>query len=281
MISQIKSSKYLRSTIWQVETFYITSLLNRGMKRLFAGALIVFAGALLLTGCEKKTETFETASIQDYFPLQVGRTYIYRVDSTVAATFGASLLTHSYQAKDSIEGTFNDNQGRLSYRIFRYIRDVAGTQPWVYSTTFVATSTGKTLEYVDNNLRFVKLQLPIKEGTSWYGNAFIDTHNQNFAYLDKSNGWDYNYQNVDQPYSVVNKTYDSTITVAQIDDTSPSGPFNPALDVQVRTLGVEVYAKNIGLIYKELLYWNWQKNPPPAHFLSESYGIKLSLISYK
>jgi hypothetical protein len=50
------------------------------------------------------------------------------------------------------------------------------------------------------------------------------------------------------------------------------------LAAQIRTLGVEVYAKGIGLIYKDFLYWNWQRNPPPAKFEEASYGIKLTLL---
>lgn len=221
----------------------------------------------------------KTASLNDYFPLEIGKSYLYRLDSTVTASFGSSLVVKSYQAKDTIESSFTDNQGRLSYRIFRFTRDTSGVQPWTFAATFVATPTYQWIEYVDNNLRFLKLHSPVTDGYSWLAHSFIDTRSSGstVGYLDN---WEYEYQNTGLGYSVSNTSYDSTITVLQHDETNPEGPFNPALEVQIRTYGVEVYAKGIGLIYKEFLYWNWQRNPPPAKYEDGSYGVKLSLISH-
>jgi len=247
------------------------------MKRIFLG-LIVLSSLLVWTGCAKETETLDTASLNDFYPLQVGKTYIYRLDSTVLATFGSALAVKSYQAKDSIESTFTDNQGRLSYRIFRLIRDTAGLKPWQFSATFFVTATPQQVEFVDNNLRFIKLHAPFTEGYSWKGNSYIDTKSLNttVSYLDE---WQYEYRDVSQPYTVFNSRYDTTVTVNQQDETTPSGPFNPQ-NYQQRNLGIEVYAKGIGLIYKEFLHWTWQTTPPPAKYEDGSYGVKLRLISH-
>jgi hypothetical protein len=247
------------------------------MKKTFSLFIVLFV--VLIIGCGKESETLNVTPLSQYYPLQVGKTYLYRLDSTLPASFGSSLVIKSYQAKDSIESTFNDNSGRLSYRIYRFVRDTAGLRPWQFAATYVATPTNKTVEYVDNNLRFIKLTAPVTESFSWKGNSFIDTKSLNtpVSYLDE---WEYQYQDVSQPFTVFNKSYDSTVTVLQQDETTPNGPFNPALEVQIRTLGLEVYAKNVGLVYKEFLYWNWQKNPGPPKFIDGSYGVKLRLISH-
>jgi hypothetical protein len=39
-----------------------------------------------------------------------------------------------------------------------------------------------------------------------------------------------------------------------------------------------VYAKGIGLIYKEFLHYEWQA---PKYLEDRTYGIKLNLIDYK
>lgn len=248
------------------------------MKKVFS---IVFLVMLLFAffSCKKESETFQTASLNDYFPLITGKTYLYRLDSTVPVSFGNALAVKSYQAKDSIESTFTDNEGRLSYRIFRYTRDTAGLQPWTFAATFYATATDNQVEYVDNNLRFIKLHAPVTEGYTWMAHSFIDTKsfNTTVGYLDD---WEYEYRNVDASYDVLNTTYDSTVTVFQHDETTPEGPFDPNLDVQIRTYGLEVYAKGIGLIYKEFLYWNWQRNPSPPKYQDASYGVKLQLLSH-
>lgn len=248
------------------------------MKKLFSAVPVIML-LFTLFSCKKETETLQTASMADYFPLVVGKTYLYRLDSTVPASFGAALIVKSYQAKDSIESKFTDNEGRLSYRIFRFTRDTAGLQPWSFAATFFATPTDKWVEYVDNNLRFLKLHAPVVEGYSWLAHSFIDTRsiNSTVGYLDN---WEYEYGGVDSGYSVLNTTYDSTVTVFQHNETTPEGPFDPGLEVQIRTYGLEVYAKGVGLIYKEFLYWNWQRNPPPPKYQDASYGVKLQLISH-
>jgi hypothetical protein len=249
------------------------------MKKGFAVSFVVLSVVSLMMSCSKQSDTFTSSTVPEYFPLSVGKYFIYRLDSTLPANFGTSLAVRSYQAKDSVIATFVDNLGRPSYTIFRYLRDTAALKPWTYSSTMYATATDGALEYVDNNLRFLKLRAPISNGFSWYGHSFIDTHNQANAFLDKANGWNYTYQNVGEPYTVFNTTYDTTAVVAQIDDTTPAGPFDPTLPIQVRTFGMEVYAKNVGLIYKDLLFWNWQSSPS-GHFQDESFGIRLRLISH-
>ena len=248
------------------------------MKKLVASSVVAFISIAVLYSCSKQSESLNSASLTDYFPLQTGKSFLYRLDSTIPASFGRSLIVKSYQAKDSIESTFTDNQGRLSYRIFRLIRDTAGIQPWRFGATFMATPTHQAIEYVDNNLRFLKLHAPVTEGYLWKAHSFIDTKsiNTTVAYLDE---WEYEYQDVNQSYQLFNKNYDSTVTVFQQDETTPPGPFDPN-NYQQRNLGKEIYAKGVGLIYKEFLHWTWQTTPPPAKYEDGSYGIKLRLISH-
>src|SRR5438045_8243892 len=80
--------------------------------------------------CSKKNEEFQSAPLSDYYPLQVGKYITYRVDSTIFTNFGRATQLHSYQVKHSIEAQLTDNLGRPAYRVFRYVRDTAGTQPW-------------------------------------------------------------------------------------------------------------------------------------------------------
>lgn len=257
------------------ESAYFTPIIY--IMRVFT---VAFWLALLgLWGCSKQTETFSTATIADYYPIEVGDNYVYRLDSTVRAPFGTSLVVKSYHAKDSVESTFIDNGGRLSYRIFRMITDTLEAQPWQPAATLIATPTANGLETVDNNLRYINLKLPIREWYTWKGNSFIDTRSlsSTVTYLD---GWDYQYQDVDQPFTGLSQTYDSTITVFQHNETSPDGPFDPSAEIQVHISGKEVYAKGVGLVLKEFLYWNWQKNPGPPHFEDGSYGVRLQLLRH-
>ncbi|MDB5193605.1 MAG: hypothetical protein JWQ96_3168 [Segetibacter sp.] len=251
------------------------------MKVTIKNTLLIAICFILVASCTKKSETFSSATLNDFMPLSTGRSFTYRLDSIVTTRFGKALVVNSYQAKDSIESSFTDNLGRLSYRIFRYIRDTSGMQPWRFAATIYATPTAKNVEYIDNNLRFLKIQLPITEGYSWKAHSFIDTKSSNspVKFLDE---WEYQYQNLNSPYTVFNKTYDSTLTVFQHDETTPPGPFSP-VQYQQHNHGVEVYAKGVGLIYKDFLHWTWQttNDATLGYYENESYGIRLRLISYK
>jgi hypothetical protein len=240
--------------------------------------LLVLMGVVVIA-CSKK-EVVSYPALSDYYPLKVGKTFTYKLDSTVRANFGASLSVHSYLAKDSVESQFNDAQGRPSYRIFRYLRDVAQTQPWKYLATYVTTfdNDKKWVEYVDNNLRYIVLHEPITEGYSWAGNTYIDTKSGNspVKYLDE---WHYTYQDVGSPYTVTKGKFDTTISVLQANEFPPD-PTNFSF-YQQTNYSIEVYAKGVGLIYKEFLHKTWDINPPPAHWTDESYGVKLNLVDYK
>ncbi len=243
------------------------------MRKLFAAFLLM----ALMASCNKQSETFSTAALSEYFPLKTGTSLLYRLDSTVPAPFGTALIIKSYQAKDSIESTFTDNEGRLSYRIFRFIRDTAGIKPWAFAATYVATPVGNRIEYVDNNLRFIKLQQPLRDDYNFKAHSYIDTRslNSTINYLDD---WDYRYQNTGMPFTIKGKTFDSTITVFQHDETTPDIPFTTSIPYQQRNYGIEVYAKGVGLIYKEFLHWTWQSTPPPSKYEDGSFGVKLTYI---
>ncbi len=250
------------------------------MKSFSSATIVLFAASVFLGSCKKQTETFSFSSPNDYYPLQAGKVFIYRLDSTITPAFGASLAVVSYLAKDSIESVFPDNLGRNSYRVYRYITDTLQTKGWQYISTYFITPAEQSVEVVDdNNLRFIKLKTPVTEGFTWKGNKYIETlsANSTVSYLDD---WDYTYQNTNMPFTVIKGTLDSTLTVLQRDDTQPPGPFDPN-SYQQRNYSVEVYAKGIGLVYKEFLHWTWQTTPPPAAYEDGSYGIKLTLVDYR
>nr|MCU0322247.1 hypothetical protein [Chitinophagaceae bacterium] len=69
---------------------------------------------LLFNSCSDK-EYLTMVTAEELNPLQVGKVYIYKLDSTVLANFNQSLVVHSYIAKDSVESTFIDAEGKKSF----------------------------------------------------------------------------------------------------------------------------------------------------------------------
>src|SRR5258705_791206 len=128
-----------------------------------------------LFSCNKKEE-YVTDKLSDYIVLTPGKYITYRLDSMVFTNFGRNTEIHKYQVKHVIDALITDNIGRPSYRVYVYIRDSAGLQPWqpAGNTYFITPLTDK-MELIENNLRFIKMHLPIKDAFTWRGNTYLPT----------------------------------------------------------------------------------------------------------
>jgi hypothetical protein len=251
------------------------------MKKGLLGLVLLI---LFFSGC-KKSEELTMVSFRELYPIQVGKVFYYRLDSTVVSSSLQQLLKVSYNAKDSVDAEFLDNQGRKSFRIFRYLRDtltpISNNSNWKFTATYYATFDENRLEYVDNNLRFVSLTNPVSEGSQWNGAQYIniDTFVQNVFDYRFYKYYRHEYRDLGQPFQVKKGTIQNTYTVFHVDDTSPEGPFNPN-EYQEKNYSIEVYAKGIGLIYKDMLRYVYNVTGTRG-FSPENFGIRLSLIDYK
>jgi hypothetical protein len=250
-------------------------------KKLLTGITLL----VLLASCSEKKIDLDSPPLADYFPLQVGKYITYRCDSTVLTQFGADTTKRYYRVRDKVDAEITDALGRKAYRILRTITDSAGKAPYQNNNTFMAVPDGVDwVENVENNLRFMKLRFPIREGFEWPGNSFIDASsvNSKVRYLE---GWNYVYQNVGMPFTVLGKTYDNTITIVQRDEEFPEGPFSPTQPYKQWDYSVEVYAKGIGLIYKNFDHRVWQgPTPPPdvkpGYWEDGSHRIILQILDH-
>ncbi len=242
-------------------------------------AILLFA----LIACERKIEQFETPQIAEYFPTTIGKHIIYRVDSTVFTNFGRTEETHKYQVKHEVDAEIRDNQNRISYRIIRSRRDTAGTQPWIIDGTYFVTSLSDQVEVIENNLRFIKLHLPIKLQTKWKGNRYLSSNpffpNYSFNNDDNMNDWDYNYFQFHDSLLIGNQQIKDIITVNQIDE-AVNVPIVNAGAYASKSFSIEKYAKNIGLVYKDFILWEYQPNPGGTLGYKIGFGMKMWMINH-
>ncbi|HLK31170.1 MAG TPA: hypothetical protein VKT28_21500 [Puia sp.] len=250
------------------------------MKKFNLFISFTIATALCIVGCKKTSTPYRTDNLTDYMLLQSGRSITYRLDSTTFTFYGQNTTITSYIVKDVIDTIVADNLGRPSWRVFRYITDTAYSQPWANLETYLITPTLQTIEVDENNLRYIKLAMPLDNGFSWQGNSYINTTPQSpddidYSYLD---GWNYTYDSIGSPYTVLAGTIDSTLIVRQQDEAL--GDPTDLAHYSERNYSIEVYAKGIGLIYKDFLHETYQ--PPgtsPAGFKT-GYGIRLNMIGH-
>lgn len=239
---------------------------------------------LLFASCEKADVNFANESINDYYPLQIGKYITYDLDSTVVINFGQGSVffaINHYQAKDVVDAPITDNLGRPGFRIIRYLR-TDSSKPWSPNNVFMVIPTRNSIEYVENNLRFLSLMMPIKQDFSWKGHSYLP-YNPYFSYsfgnADFMSNWDYVYDSIDVPLTINSITIDSTLRVAEMDE-STGDPTSQPDGYADKTYAVEKYGKGIGLIYKEFIHWEYQ---PLTSAISPGYsgfGIKMSIIDH-
>lgn len=249
------------------------------MKPLLSIVLLLLA----TTGCKHDIETYASETLPDYLPLTVGKSITYQLDSTVFTEFGRNEELHRYQEKQEVAAQLTDNLGHLSYRINRYLRDSAGTGSWQAAGNYMVTPLEKTVEVVENNLRTVRLALPVKQDVAWRGNqylpfapysAFYDFRSDtNFDPVD----WDFYYESVDQTLLLNGQTITDVITVKQIDEETAS---YDDIFLTGKTYSEDKYAKGIGLVYQELVMWEREPNVGGSSPFKIGFGVKRVMLEH-
>jgi hypothetical protein len=246
--------------------------------------LFLIFSCVLLFSCKKETEEFSTEAISDYAPLAVGKYIIYRTDSTVFTNFGRTTEIHSYQEKDIIDAQVSDGLGRPSYRVFRFLRDTAATQQWVPGGTYFITPLNNTLEIIDDNLRFVKLVLPIKKDNTWKGNRFLpdEAYSTLFSFNNDFDmaSWDYTLSSTGETLVLNGKTINDVITVDGINEVINVPVTTPSAYGSINYLQ-DKYAKGIGIVYQNLTMWEYQPNTSgPGGGYKIGFGVTRSMIDH-
>lgn len=188
----------------------------------------LFVLIILFSQCQSQENPTPDNIGGAYFPLELGSFVEYQVrEEKYTVTNPVVIL--QYQVREVVADTFNDINKQKSFRIERYKRNT-NTQNWTLDSVWVAKKTGSQAIRVESNLSFIKLAFPLNENTTWNGNALNALGNDD--YIAKEVGWEKKVNNI---------TYPNTATVIQADDSS-------LVSVDRRR---EIYAENIGLIFKE------------------------------
>lgn len=244
--------------------------------------LLAFISTALFSCSEK--ENFTSAPLSDYLPLNAKKFITYRLDSMVFTNFGRSSEIHKYQVKHLIDTMITDNLGRPGYRVYRFLSDSTGTQPWQPAGSYFITPLADQLEVVEDNLRFIKMHLPLRNGFSWKGNKYLpaDPYGPlfNFSNDDSMEDWDYYYDGDAGSFSFGGFNYADVFSVEQIDE-SFNVPITTPTAYAAKSRSVEKYSKNIGLIYREYELWEYQPNPGGAGGpYKTGFGITMWMVDH-
>lgn len=258
-------------------------LLKMQTVHLWTKLLLLITLIVSLASC-RPSPPQEGLSIDEFIPLTTGKTITYRVDSLVFTQFGRQVQTRSYLMRYAIDSSFLDNQGRKSYRMIRTICDTLQSQPWRPDGSFYITVTPSQMEWVENNLRQIKLQRPLRPGAQWNGNRFLASNPLNppydFSNDDNIQNWIYTISTEPSSFQYRNKRYENVISVTQIDE-AVNVPITVPTAYAFRNYAVDRFAKNIGLVYREWESWEYQPNTGGSGGPYRiGFGIRQWMIEY-
>ena len=195
---------------------------------------------ILIVSCKNSTEPIQDVGL-DYFPLIVGAYQIYTVDETQINQSVEQKFIYELKVK-VVDSAINQENG-YTYTIQRQKRDNA-TSPWSSLDSWTARFASRQAIIKEGNTAVVKLMFPATNGLEWDGNAFNTLGGEQSCGENKNYPCDiYRLENFGKEFVLTNgMTFAETLTVIQND--------NPDLIVK-QDVRKEVFAKNIGLIYKE------------------------------
>lgn len=193
---------------------------------------------VLLASCDKD-EQVNIDFGREFYPVNSGNWISYEVDSIKYSDIDYPNIiidTVHFFIKEEIDSAYTDNENRQTYRIVRWKKDNEADD-WEVSRVWSLTPLNERIEKVEDDLRFIKLVFPVKENETWLGNIFIQAVDE-YEYLKT---WEYQYKQLNQSLMLNGQSFDSTVTVKQLDQENLIEKFYSA----------EVYARNVGMIYKE------------------------------
>jgi len=226
-------------------------------KRILSVLSLVAICFITLHSCKKKDNT-PTDPTRNYFPIVLGKYVTYNVDSIYYYQNTCSQYEVKSQMKYVITDTFTDRNNftnQLTYIMDVYRRPYDGGF-WTPVRVILVNPTTNSINYTQDNVKYVKLMFPIVQNFSWKGNVNAPVNDSDFAYLKN---WNYLYQNVHMSYNTEYLNFDNTVTVME-DNESVNYPAVDSGVAAYRTFAKEVYAYNVGMIYKEWTHWTYLAN---------------------
>lgn len=190
--------------------------------------LYIILFIILITSC-KKQESVKITTDFTYCPLVVGNWVSYDVVDINIDKPSDVNDTITYQIKELVESSYSDNNEQV-YRIERYIK-LNDSTSWVIKDVWFANYTSNSFQKVEENIRYVKIAFPVTLNKTWNGNAY-----------NINDSKDYEITSLDLPETINSLPFDSVLHVTQLN----------VSNLIEKKLEIEKYAKNIGLVYKEL-----------------------------
>lgn len=195
---------------------------------------LIFCTAITVASCDSSDENGPLDTSKDYQPLRIGQFQVYDV-LEVIYTLGVPE-TLRYEVKTVISDSFPNATGEYTYVMQRSKKN-EDQQNFSPLDTWSIRANDREVVVQEQNISFVKLQLPAEKNVEWDGNLY-NTLGEDF----------YLVEDAKTPYELNGTTFDDCVIINQNDNED----YVVSLDQRK-----EIYAKHTGLIYKESTLLNY------------------------
>ncbi|MBK6948714.1 MAG: hypothetical protein IPH16_12260 [Haliscomenobacter sp.] len=213
------------------------------MKKSLYWALL---GCATISCSMQETDNYSIDFAHSYYPLRLGEIRLFALDSLIfdPAASGTRIDSSRTYVMEIVRDTLRDLSGNPYYRIERYERKDS-VAPWKISRVATERLDGQRLVRTEDNLPLVKIVFPPSLGLTWNALVFVGENRKVEVAgesLEMFKGWSPRIEAYDAPFSYAGKAYATTLGVMVADFDSK---------IELRHIK-ERYAKEIGLVYREL-----------------------------
>lgn len=240
------------------------------IKKVLPILLLVAICSVAFFSC-KKVHPPQLDLTRNYFPLTFGRSIVYNVDSIYYFGGTGTRYEVKSQLKYTVSDTFTDHK-KLSYIMDVYARPYDGGD-WKAVSVIILTPTATQLLYTQDRVQYVKMMFPVAEDMTWKGNQFAQVQDTTLAYLKD---WNYTYQNYHKSYFNGLVNFDNTVTLLLDNENVNYQNVDSAVQGH-RTYAKEVYAYNVGMIYKEWTHYTWVGD---SSQVKNGYSVTMQAIDH-
>ena len=218
-----------------------------------------FLSFFLFLGFLSSCEPDEGLSLQRgaaYFNFQTGAFQVYDV-SEIRYSLSEEPVEVNYQMRAEVVDSFPSADNLYTYVIHRDKR-ATESDTWQPVDTWAAREEKGQIIVSEGNIPYVKFSFPLAAENVWDGNTF------------NAKGEDqYRYSNIAAAMDLNGMTFDNTITVEQEDNEDR---------VVFRDERKEVYALNLGLVYKEFIQLNYCTDDACLGQQKVDHGIEVRMV---
>ncbi len=108
----------------------------------------------------------------EFFPLEVGHTWEYQVDSVVIFQGGSSNIFSTSFIQEEVTELLSEEGDEKTYKIVRRYRPDQDSE-WILQDVWQVAKSDSRATKTEENLRFIKLVFPATKDKKWDGNVFL------------------------------------------------------------------------------------------------------------